>query len=55
LEPGYAEARQNLAMAFYLAGDTEKAREQLEAARRLGLTPHESLLKLLAPATSESP
>jgi Flp pilus assembly protein TadD len=55
LEPGYAEARQNLAMALYLAGDTEKAREQLEAARRLGLTPHESLLKLLAPTTSESP
>jgi Flp pilus assembly protein TadD len=55
LEPGYAEARQNLAMALYLAGDTEKAREQLEAARRLGLTPQESLLKLLAPSTSESP
>jgi Flp pilus assembly protein TadD len=55
LEPAYAEARQNLAMALYLAGETEKAREQLEAARRLGLTPHESLLKLLAPATSESP
>jgi Flp pilus assembly protein TadD len=55
LEPAYAEARQNLAMALYLAGETDKAREQVEAARRLGLTPHESLLKLLAPATSESP
>jgi Flp pilus assembly protein TadD len=55
LEPGYAEARQNLAMALYLAGETEKAREQVEEARRLGLTPQESLLKLLGPATSESP
>jgi tetratricopeptide (TPR) repeat protein len=55
LDPGYAEARQNLAMGLYLTGDTEKAREQVEAARRLGLTPQESLLKLLAPATSDSP
>ena len=54
-EPDYAEARQNLAMALYLAGESAKAREQLEAARRLGLIPQESLLKLLAPATSESP
>jgi Flp pilus assembly protein TadD len=54
-EPDYAEARQNLAMALYLAGETAKAREQLEAARRLGLTPHESLEQLLAPAASASP
>jgi len=54
-EPDYAEARQNLAMALYLAGEAAKAREQVEAARRLGLTPQESLMKLLEPATQESP
>ena len=55
VEPGYAEARQNLAMALYLAGETAKAREQLQEAQRLGLTPQESLMKLLAPGTQESP
>ena len=47
IQPEYAEAHQNLAMAFYLQGNYGRAWEQVHLARRHGLSPQLSLLRLL--------
>jgi tetratricopeptide (TPR) repeat protein len=55
LRPEFAEARFNLAVALHMAGRDAEAREQVEAARRLGFSPPEEFMKRLSGERDESP
>jgi tetratricopeptide (TPR) repeat protein len=55
LRPEFAEARFNLAVALHMAGRDAEAREQVEAARRLGFAPPEDFMKRLSGERDESP